>query len=133
MKSNHNYSQQRLMARIVQVTGAALLSLVPSVASAHDNLGGDELAVANWMLIGALVTVVIGIFWGVWALKSGQFSNIESSKYTMLENAEDYDAIMAEFDAQQEAARAGAALPALSGKVAPQADPTLAARPAVRS
>ena len=81
-----------------------MLALVPTPAMAHDNLGGDELAVASWMLVFAMVTVVIGVLWGIWALMNGQFSGIESSKYTMLDTADDYEGIMAEFDAEQKAA-----------------------------
>jgi len=95
----------KIAARFLLVIGTLGLALVPTVASAHDNLGGDELATANWMLVGAMVTIVIGIGWGIWASNTGQFTNIEESKYVMLENAEDYDAIMAEYDAQQQAAR----------------------------
>lgn len=82
-----------------------LLALVPASAFAHDNVGGDELAAANWMLVGAILTIVLGLIWGVWAVRAGQFSNVEESKYRMLELAEDYDAIMAEADARERAAR----------------------------
>ena len=112
------------MARIVLVIGALALALAPSPAWAHDNLGGDELAVANWMLVGAMITIVLGILWGVWAIKTGQFTNVEASKYTMLENAEDYDAIMAEYDARHRAA-----LQAADPAPAAQPDSTLT-RPA---
>ncbi len=91
-------------ARAVLVIGVIMLALVPTPAMAHDNLGGDELAVASWMLVFAMVTVVIGALWGIWALMNGQFSGIESSKYTMLDTADDYEGIMAEFDAEQQAA-----------------------------
>jgi len=57
--------------------GGALLIAAPSPALAHDNLGGDELAVANWMLIAAVVVIVMGVLAGIWAAKSGQFTNIE--------------------------------------------------------
>ena len=76
--------------------GALFTALAPTQAWAHDNLGGDELAVANWMLIGAIITVVMGLLMGVWAWRNGQFTNIESSKYSMLETSEDLDQIMAE-------------------------------------
>jgi nitrogen fixation-related uncharacterized protein len=94
----------RRYARIVLLIGVIMLALVPAPALAHDNLGGDELAVASWMLVFAIVTVVIGVFWGIWALMNGQFNSIEASKYTMLDTADDYDGIMAEFDAEQKAA-----------------------------
>ncbi|MDQ3705260.1 MAG: hypothetical protein M3437_08580 [Chloroflexota bacterium] len=82
---------------------ALLLVAVPTVASAHENIGDDELAVANWMLIGAFVAILTGIFMGWWALRTGQFNNVEESKFTMLDNAEDYEAIMAESDAREAA------------------------------
>ena len=91
-------------ARTVLLIGVIMLALVPTPALAHDNLGGDELAVASWMLVFAMVTVVIGVLWGIWALMNGQFNSIESSKYTMLDTADDYEGIMAEFDAEQKAA-----------------------------
>jgi nitrogen fixation-related uncharacterized protein len=72
------------------------LALAPSPAWAHDGVGGDELAVANWMLVGAVITIVMGILAGIWAAKNGQFNNVEASKYSMLEMSEDFDQIMAE-------------------------------------
>ena len=89
--------------RVLLVAGALLMASAPSVALAHDNLGGDELAVANWMLVGALITIVMGLLAGLWAWRNGQFNNIEASKYTMIELSEDYDGIMAESDARQRA------------------------------
>jgi nitrogen fixation-related uncharacterized protein len=83
-----------------------MLVMAPGTAFAHDNLGGDELATANWMLIGAMVTIVIGLLWGLWAINSGQFNNIEESKFTMLDNSEDFDAVMAEADERERAAKA---------------------------
>ncbi|HEX8231574.1 MAG TPA: hypothetical protein VF826_20020 [Chloroflexia bacterium] len=85
---------------------ALLLLAVPTIASAHDNVGDDELAVANWMLVGAMVAILTGIFMGWWAIRTGQFNNVEESKFTMLDNAEDYEAIMAESDAREAALRA---------------------------
>ena len=83
---------------------AAFLALaVPSIASAHDAIGDDELAVANWMLVGAMVSVVLGLLFGYWAFRSGQFNNVEESKFTMLDTAEDYEAIMSESDAREAA------------------------------
>jgi hypothetical protein len=90
-------------SRIILIIGVIMLALVPTPALAHDNLGGDDLAVANWMLVFAMVTVVIGALWAIWGLMNGQFNGIESSKYTMLDTADDYEAIMAEFDAEQKA------------------------------
>src|SRR4051794_13009962 len=96
--------KMRLM-RLLVGAGGLMLTMAPGTAFAHDNLGGDELAVANWMLVGAMVTVVIGLMWGLWAIRSGQFSNIEESKFTMLDNSEDFDAVMAEADERERAAR----------------------------
>src|SRR6188472_598991 len=96
--------KNRGFARAVLVFGVIMVALAPTPAMAHDNLGGDELAVANWMLVFAMVTVVIGALWGIWGLMNGQFDGIESSKYTMLDTADDYEGIMAEFDAEQQAA-----------------------------
>ncbi|HET6314762.1 MAG TPA: hypothetical protein VFH60_13080 [Chloroflexia bacterium] len=83
---------------------SALLTLaVPTIASAHEAIGDDELAVANWMLVGAMFSVVLGLLFGYWAFRSGQFSNVEESKFTMLDMAEDYEAIMSESDAREAA------------------------------
>ena len=105
----------------ISAAAGILLALVPASAFAHDNVGGDELAAANWMLVGAILTIVLGLIWGVWAVRAGQFSNVEESKYRMLELAEDFDAIMAEADARERAAReaeAAAREAAQSGSVA---------------
>jgi nitrogen fixation-related uncharacterized protein len=98
----------RLM-RVLIGLGGVLLTVAPSTALAHDNLGGDELAVANWMLIAALVVIVMGVLAAIWAARAGQFNNIEESKYRMLDTAEDFDAVMAEADAREAAARAALA------------------------
>jgi nitrogen fixation-related uncharacterized protein len=95
-----------------------LLALVPASAFAHDNVGGDELAVANWMLVGAIITIVIGVIWGVWALRTGQFNNVEESKYRMLELADDYDAIMADVDARERSLREAEAAAKLAAQTA---------------
>jgi nitrogen fixation-related uncharacterized protein len=95
----------RLRNKSIAAVAGLLLALAPMSAFAHDNVGDDELAAANWMLIGAIITIVLGLIWGVWALRAGQFSNIEESKYRMLELAEDFDAIMAEADARESRAR----------------------------
>jgi nitrogen fixation-related uncharacterized protein len=94
------------LMRILVGVGGFLLVMAPGTALAHDNLGGDELATANWMLVGAMVTIVIGLLWGLWAINSGQFSNIEESKFTMLDNSEDFDVVMAEADDRERAAKA---------------------------
>jgi nitrogen fixation-related uncharacterized protein len=82
---------------------ALLLLAVPTIASAHEAIGDDELAVANWMLVGAMFSVVLGLLFGYWAFRSGQFSNVEESKFTMLDTAEDYEAIMTESGAREAA------------------------------
>lgn len=92
----------RLM-KLCSALAACLLLAVPTIASAHENVGDDELAVSNWMLVGAMFTIVMGLFMGYWAFRSGQFSNVEESKFTMLDTAEDYEAIMAESDAREAA------------------------------
>ncbi len=92
--------QLRLM-RLFWGTGAFLLIAMPAQAFAHDSIGDDELAVANWMLVAAMVTVVLGALMGLWAAKSGQFNNVEQSKYDMLDTAEDFDSIMAESDERE--------------------------------
>ena len=89
--------------KLCWAVAAFLLLAVPTIASAHENVGDDELAVSNWMLVGAMVTIVMGLFMGYWAFRSGQFSNVEESKFTMLDTAEDYEAIMAESDAREAA------------------------------
>jgi nitrogen fixation-related uncharacterized protein len=100
-------SRIKLM-RVLFGVGAFLLVTAPSTAFAHDNLGGDELAAANWMLLGALVTILMGVLAGYWAIRAGQFSNVEESKYKMLDASEDYDAIMAEYDRREAAAKTAA-------------------------
>src|SRR5438876_6249325 len=92
--------------RILLGLGAALLLFAPSTALAHDNLGGDELAASWWMLVAAVVVIVMGVLAGIWAMRDGQFSNIEESKYRMIEIADDYDAIMAEVDERERATKA---------------------------
>jgi hypothetical protein len=81
-----------------------MLVVAPSRALAHDNLGGDELAATNWMLIGAMVVVLMGVLAGIWAWRSGQFNNVEESKYRMIDLSEDYDSVMAEVDARERVA-----------------------------
>ena len=93
------------LTRFLIALSGALFILVPATASAHDNLGGDELAATDWMLIAALVVATMAIIAGIWGFTSGQFNNIEKSKYTMLDYAEDFDAIMAEADARERAAK----------------------------
>ncbi len=88
-----------LLMRLLLGLSGGLLAAAPTVAFAHENVGGDELAAANWMLIGAFVVALMGVLAGLWAWSTGQFSNVEESKYKMLDTAEDFDDIMAEADA----------------------------------
>jgi nitrogen fixation-related uncharacterized protein len=111
------------LIRILFALGVFLLVMAPETASAHDNLGGDELAVANWMLVAAMVTVVLAALAGLWAFKAGQFSNVEDSKYSMLDTAEDFDAVMAEADAREKAANEAARLAELAKAPKPAAVP----------
>ena len=90
------------MMRLLLGLGGLLAVAAPSSAMAHDNLGGDELAATNWMLIGAIAVIVMGLLAGIWALRDGQFTNIEDIKYRMIDLSEDYDAVMAEADAREE-------------------------------
>jgi hypothetical protein len=96
----------RIHLRLMKLSwgvSAFLLLAMPTLASAHDAIGDDELAVANWMLVGAMFSVVLGLLFGYWAFRSGQFSNVEESKFKMLDMAEDYEAIMSESDAREAA------------------------------
>jgi nitrogen fixation-related uncharacterized protein len=108
------------LMRIVWVAAGLLVALAPTSALAHENVGGDELAVANWMLVGAIITIVMGIIAGVWAIRTGQFNNVEESKFTMLATAENYDAILAEVERAEQAARAAQAAEALKAASARQ-------------
>lgn len=95
-----------ILMRVLFALAGIMLTMAPATALAHDNIGGDELAAANWMLIGAFVVALTGILGGIWAWRAGQFTNVEESKYTMLDTADDYDAIMAEVDARDNRLRA---------------------------
>jgi nitrogen fixation-related uncharacterized protein len=111
-----------------------LLLAMPTIASAHENVGDDELAVSNWMLVGAMFTIVMGLFMGYWAFRSGQFSNVEESKFTMLDTAEDYESIMAESDAREAAllAEESRAANKAAGTKAANANPGAGSGPAAR-
>src|SRR5215212_2568953 len=112
-------ARMKLM-RVLIGLGGVLLTIAPSTALAHENVGGDELAMANWMLIGAIVVIVMGVIAGIWAARAGQFTNVEESKYRMLDTADDFDAVMAEVDARAAAAREAAAAQAAAGLARPQ-------------
>lgn len=100
------------LMRVMLWTGALLLMAAPAPALAHDNLGGDELSIVNWILLAAAVTVGLGLVAGFWAYKAGQFTNIEESKYNMIDLSEDYDVVMEEADLQAKAAQEQKALTA---------------------
>src|SRR5262245_34721646 len=95
----------RLM-RVLVGLGGAMLVAAPSSALAHDNLGGDELAASNWMLIGAMAVILMGLLAGLWAWRNGQFNNVEESKYRMIDLSDDYDKVMAEADERAREAHA---------------------------
>ncbi len=83
-----------LLWRGLLVCGVLLLGLsLAAPAAAHDNLGGDEMSMAIAIFIAGMVTVIGACLALVWAVRSGQFSNIEQAKYTMLEDADDLDAL----------------------------------------
>jgi cbb3-type cytochrome oxidase maturation protein len=81
-----------LLGRGGGVLGVALAMLaLASPAFAHDNLGGDELAMAFWMFSFSVAIALTGGFCLWWAARTGQFRNIEEAKYRMLEDAPDLD------------------------------------------
>src|SRR5689334_209689 len=82
----------RLLARVLAAAGVFLvLASYAAPASAHDNLGGDEFSMAIAIFIVGMA-LVIGAGLGIlWAVRTGQFSDVERAKYTMLENADDLD------------------------------------------
>lgn len=82
--------------RILLTIAIVMFALHPSSASAHDNLGGDELAMSSAMLIGAIIVTAMALVAGIWAWQAGQFNNIEESKFTMLAIADNFDEVMAE-------------------------------------
>ncbi|HKP53354.1 MAG TPA: cbb3-type cytochrome oxidase assembly protein [Chloroflexia bacterium] len=118
MKSNSR------TARILLSIGVLMLALAPGTALAHDNLGGDELAMSNLMFIGAMIVIVMGIIAGIWAWQAGQFNNIEESKYRMLEIADDYDAVMAEIARSEAGAASQPSGPGVGMKANAQAPDT---------
>jgi nitrogen fixation-related uncharacterized protein len=105
------------------IMGSLALLVAPSPAFAHDNVGGDELAVANWMLISALVVAAMGIVAIIWAVRAGQFTNVEASKYSMIELSDDYDAVMAQAEARERAAKEAAQKSAEQAKGSEKAAP----------
>ena len=81
-----------LVGRIAAVLGVVVaVAVLARPALAHDNLGGDELAMAFWMFSFAVAIALTGVCCLWWAARTGQFTNIEEAKYRMLENAPDLD------------------------------------------
>lgn len=68
-----------------------VLGSVAGPAHAHDNLGGDEMSMAIAIFLAGMVTMAGAALALVWAVRTGQFSNVEQAKYTMLDNADDLD------------------------------------------
>jgi nitrogen fixation-related uncharacterized protein len=79
--------------RWLGLAGAAVLvwAVLAQPTDAHDNLGGDELAMSYAMFAFAVAIAVTGALTILWAVRTGQFRNVEEAKYTMLENAPDLD------------------------------------------
>jgi cbb3-type cytochrome oxidase maturation protein len=73
------------------VTAAFVWAVLAQPTDAHDNLGGDELAMSYAMFAFAIAIAVTGALTILWAARSGQFRDVEGPKYTMLENAPDLD------------------------------------------
>ena len=83
---------RRLLRRLSVALGILLLvAALATPAAAHDNLGGDELAMAYWMFVFAVLIAVSGVVILWWGFRSGQFSGIEDPKYRMLDDAPDLD------------------------------------------
>ncbi len=95
MESNATGKKRRLglWLRWAGLAVAAVLvwAVLAQPTDAHDNLGGDELAMSYAMFAFAVAIAVTGALTILWAARSGQFHNIEEAKYTMLENAPDLD------------------------------------------
>ena len=62
-------------------------------ALAHDNLGGDEMSMAIAIFLAGMVTIAGAALALVWAIRTGQFSDIESVKYSMLDSADDLESL----------------------------------------
>ncbi|HMA38163.1 MAG TPA: cbb3-type cytochrome oxidase assembly protein [Chloroflexia bacterium] len=83
---------QSRLARGLAAVGMFLLLLSNATpAAAHDNLGGDEMSMAIAIFIVGCMTIVGAALAILWGIKTGQFSDVERAKYTMLENADDLD------------------------------------------
>lgn len=89
-------AKERRLRRWLRWVGLAALALLvwavlAQPTDAHDNLGGDELSMSYAMFAFSVAIAVTGALTIVWAVRSGQFHNVEEAKYTMLENAPDLD------------------------------------------
>jgi cbb3-type cytochrome oxidase maturation protein len=97
MDGEHKTTTKRrrlgLWLRWVGLAVAAVLvwAVLAQPTDAHDNLGGDELAMSYAMFAFAVAIAVTGALTIVWAARSGQFRDVEGPKYSMLENAPDLD------------------------------------------
>ena len=95
MESNTTGKKRRigLWLRWAGLAVAAVLvwAVLAQPTDAHDNLGGDELAMSYAMFAFAMAIAVTGALTILWAARTGQFRNVEEAKYTMLENAPDLD------------------------------------------
>lgn len=108
-------------ARLLLLTGTMMFALIPGAALAHDNIGGDELSMSGAMLVGAIAVTVMALVAGIWAWRAGQFSNVEDSKFSMLDTADNYDVVMAEAE-RVEAQERAAELSTRKGHKPPTAD-----------
>ncbi len=120
-------------ARILLFCATMMFAAIPGTALAHDNLGGDELSMSGAMLIGAIVVTAMALIAGLWAWRSGQFTNTEESKYNMLDTAENYDEVMAEADRQEAARKANSRPGKKPGHKVPSIPPDNSANPAGRA
>ncbi len=89
-------AKKRRLGRWLRWAGLAVAAVLvwavlAQPTDAHDNLGGDELAMSYAMFAFSVAIAVTGGLTILWAVRTGQFHNIEEAKYTMLENAPDLD------------------------------------------
>jgi nitrogen fixation-related uncharacterized protein len=95
-ESNPTDSKKRPVGLWLRWIGLALLAvmvwgILATPTDAHDNLGGDELAMSYAMFAFSVAIAVTGGLTILWAIRTGQFHNIEEVSYKMLENAPDLD------------------------------------------
>jgi uncharacterized membrane protein len=81
----------------ILVLVALLMIVFATPALAHDGVGGDELAVADSMLIVGAAFFVMSGFGLIYSIQNGEYRNPEKTKRDMLrlalrdENGEDLD------------------------------------------